>query len=78
MSRSNDCISFSFAVFLNVILKNYKLKYTYIYLIVSDQKENKSEQALQTIGQVVAEFYANKRWMHGRRQFVLLHNHNKS
>jgi hypothetical protein len=28
--------------------------------------ENKSEQALQIIGHVVAEFYANKRLMHGR------------
>jgi hypothetical protein len=27
--------------------------------IQSDQKENKSEQALQIIGHVVAEFYAN-------------------
>jgi hypothetical protein len=35
------------------------------------KKENKSEQALQTIGHVVAEFYANKRSMHGRRQFVV-------
>jgi hypothetical protein len=60
MSRSNDCISFSFAVFLNVILKNYKLKYTYIYLIVSDQKENKSEQVLQIIGHVSAKSYGNK------------------
>jgi hypothetical protein len=35
--------------------------------IQGDQKENKSEQALQFIGHVVAEFYANKRSMHGRR-----------
>jgi hypothetical protein len=28
--------------------------------IQSDQKENKSEQALQIIGHVVAESYANK------------------
>jgi hypothetical protein len=35
--------------------------------IQSDQKENKSEQALQIIGHVVAESYANKRSMHGRR-----------
>jgi hypothetical protein len=34
-----------------------------------DQKEDKSEQALQIIGHVVAEFYANKRSMHGGRQF---------
>jgi hypothetical protein len=39
--------------------------------IQSDQKENKSQQALQIIGHVVAEFYANKRLMHGRRQFVV-------
>jgi hypothetical protein len=37
----------------------------------SDQKENKSEQALQIIGHVVAESYANKHSMHGRRQFVV-------
>jgi hypothetical protein len=37
-----------------------------------DQKENKSEQALQIIGHVAAEFYANKRSMHGRRKFVVL------
>jgi hypothetical protein len=37
-----------------------------------DQKENKSEQALQMIDYVVAEFYANKRLMHGRRQFQTL------
>jgi hypothetical protein len=32
--------------------------------------ENKSEQALQIIGHVVAEFYANKCSMHGHKQFV--------
>jgi hypothetical protein len=37
------------------------------YCIQSDQKENKSEQVLH----VVAEFYANKRSMHGGRQFVI-------
>jgi hypothetical protein len=47
------------------------------------KKENKSEQALQIISHVVrnsmqiishvvAEFYANDRSMHGRRQFVTL------
>jgi hypothetical protein len=36
-----------------------------------DQKESKSKQALQIISHVVAEFYANKRLMHGRRQFVV-------
>jgi hypothetical protein len=42
-----------------------------IRYIQSDQKENTSEQALQIIiGHVVAESYANKRSMHGRRQFV--------
>jgi hypothetical protein len=39
--------------------------------IQRDQKEDKSEQALQIIGHVVTEFYANKRSMHGRRQFVV-------
>jgi hypothetical protein len=29
--------------------------------IQCDQKDNKSEQALQIIGHVLAEFYANKR-----------------
>jgi hypothetical protein len=33
------------------------------------QKENKSEQALQMIGHVVAKSYGNKRSMHDRRQF---------
>jgi hypothetical protein len=36
----------------------------------SDQKEDKSEPALQIIGHVVAESYANKCSMYGRRQFV--------
>jgi hypothetical protein len=41
-------------------------------IIQSDQKENKSERALQIIiGDVVAESYANKRSVHGRRQFVV-------
>jgi hypothetical protein len=35
------------------------------------KQKNKSEQALQIIGHVVAEFYANKRSMHGRGQFVV-------
>jgi hypothetical protein len=39
--------------------------------VQSDQKESKSEQALQIIGNVVAESYANKRSMRGRRQFVV-------
>jgi hypothetical protein len=39
--------------------------------IQSDQKENKSKQALQILSHVVAEFYANKRLLHGRRQFVI-------
>jgi hypothetical protein len=39
----------------------------------SDQKESKSEQALQIIiGHVVAKSYANKRSKHGRRQFMVL------
>jgi hypothetical protein len=37
----------------------------------TDQKENKSEQALQIIDHVVAESYANKHSMHGHRQFVV-------
>jgi uncharacterized protein YkuJ len=40
-------------------------------ILQNDQKENKSERALQIIGHVVAEVYANKRSMHGRRQFVV-------
>jgi uncharacterized membrane protein len=36
--------------------------------IQSDRKENKSEQALQIVGHVVAESYSNK---HGRWQFVV-------
>jgi hypothetical protein len=40
--------------------------------VQSDQKENKSEQALQIIiGHVVAESYANTRSVHGRRHFVI-------
>jgi hypothetical protein len=41
-------------------------------IVQSDQKENKSEQALQIINHVVAEFYANLNAcsMHGRRKCV--------
>jgi hypothetical protein len=39
--------------------------------IQSDQKESKSEQALQIIGHVVAKSYANKWSKHGRRQFMV-------
>jgi hypothetical protein len=39
--------------------------------VQSDQKESKSEQALQNTDHVVAEFCANKRSVHGRRQFVV-------
>jgi dTDP-D-glucose 4,6-dehydratase len=39
--------------------------------IQSDQKEKKSEQALQIINHVVAESYANDRSIRGRRQFVV-------
>jgi hypothetical protein len=35
--------------------------------VQSDQKENKSEQALRIIGHVVVEFYASKCSMHGCR-----------
>jgi hypothetical protein len=37
-----------------------------VYHVQSDQKENKPEQALQIIGHVVVESYANKLSMHGR------------
>jgi hypothetical protein len=43
----------------------YKKKLVFIFLkinakkVQNAQKENKSEQALQVIGHVVAEFYAN-------------------
>jgi hypothetical protein len=40
-------------------------------IVQSDQKENKSEQVLQIVGQFVAEFYAKERSMHGRKQFVV-------
>jgi hypothetical protein len=40
-------------------------------LIQSNQKENKSKQALQIIGHVAAKLYANKRSMHERKQFVV-------
>jgi hypothetical protein len=52
------------------VVINDKLKFS-VHFIQCDQKENKSEQTLQIIGHVVAEFYANKRSMHGRRQFVV-------
>jgi hypothetical protein len=35
-----------------------------------DQKGNKAEHVLQIIGHVVAEIYAKKHSMHGRREFV--------
>jgi hypothetical protein len=44
---------------------------TFVLSMKMCQKENKSEQALQIIGHVVAEFYANKPSMHGCRQFVV-------
>jgi hypothetical protein len=51
-------------------------------VIQCDQEENKSKQALEVIGHVVAEFYANTHSIHGRRQFVVLnatiHTYNKS
>jgi hypothetical protein len=38
----------------------------------TDQKEFKSEQAVQIIGHIVAESYANKRSKkHGRTQFMV-------
>jgi hypothetical protein len=55
----------------SILIQHYTLQITSV-IIQSDQKENKSEQALQIIGHVVAESYANKRSMHGRRQFVVL------
>jgi hypothetical protein len=38
--------------------------------VQSDQKENISEQGLQIIGHVLAEFYANKPSIHGRRPLL--------
>jgi hypothetical protein len=40
-------------------------------IVQSDQKESKSEQAVQIIGHIVAKSYANKRSKHGRRQFMV-------
>jgi hypothetical protein len=40
-------------------------------VIQSDQKENKSEQALQIIGHAVAELYTNNPSMQGRRQVLV-------
>jgi hypothetical protein len=43
-----------------------------MYIMQGNQKEKKSEQALQIIiGHVVVESYVNKRSMDGRRQFVV-------
>jgi hypothetical protein len=58
-------------LFLDAVTQDTIIIIMIITEITSDQKENKSEQALQIIGHVVAEFYANKRSMHGRRQFVV-------
>jgi hypothetical protein len=44
--------------------------YAELYNVIK-KKKNKSEQALQIIDHVVAESCANKRSMHGRRQFVV-------
>jgi hypothetical protein len=42
--------------------------------VQSDQEENKSEQALQIIGHVVAESYVNKRSICGlKRHFIINH-----
>jgi hypothetical protein len=38
---------------------------------ITQGAKKKTNQTLQIIGHVVAEFYANKRSMHGRRQFVV-------
>jgi hypothetical protein len=38
--------------------------FLYVHFTQSDQKENKSEQALQNIGHVVVESYASKCSMH--------------
>jgi hypothetical protein len=53
------------------LIVNYERVRKKKYIIQSDQQESKSEQALQIIGHVVAESYANKRSKHGRRQFVV-------
>jgi hypothetical protein len=53
-----------------------RLKNNVSLFIQSDQEENKSEQAFQLIGHVVAEFYANKRSMHRRGlKRYLIQNH---
>jgi hypothetical protein len=63
-------VNFENAFNISVIKKNVSL------FIQSDQEENKSEQALQLIGHVVAEFYANKRSMHRRGlKRYLIQNH---
>jgi hypothetical protein len=50
--------------------KNCVVFFLFCKYVQSDQKENTSEEALQIMGHVVAESHANKRSMHGRRQFV--------
>jgi hypothetical protein len=52
-------------------IKNTYFQFLKFLLIKCDKKENTSEQALQIMGHVVAEFCANKRSIHGRRQFVV-------
>jgi hypothetical protein len=68
---------FQFKILLIRIRRKFKhrwLMHTSQFLITLsiykvNKRENKSKRALQIIGHVVAEFYANKRLMHERRQF---------
>jgi hypothetical protein len=43
------------------MFQNVTFLYSLHWYVQCDQKENKSQQALQIIGHVVAEFYAHKR-----------------
>jgi hypothetical protein len=56
----------------NFSKKKFQYQYAYEFLltVVQSDKKNKLEQALQIIGNVVAESYGNKRSLHGR-QFVV-------
>jgi hypothetical protein len=50
-------------LFLDAVTQDTIIIIMIITEITSDQKENKSEQALQIIGHVVAEFYASVQCM---------------
>jgi hypothetical protein len=68
-----DCQKKCSAIFLLELKRVDETILTFMsfLLISASTQENKSEQALQIIGHVVAESYANKRSMHGRRQIVI-------